>query len=100
MQFILLENRIDNLTMPAVMEPNHLLTPVEQIAERVERLVLRHEALLSSYAQLREEAGALLLERDSLKSRLAASRARVEALLGRLPENSGLAPLSGFMPPR
>ena len=59
---------------------------IEQLAERVERLLLRHEELQRTNALLAEQVEQLTQERDSLKSRLAAARARVEALLERLPD--------------
>ena len=58
---------------------------IDQIAERVERLLLRHEELLRTNALLSAQVDGLLQERDSLKSRLGAARARVDALLDRLP---------------
>ena len=57
---------------------------IDQIAERVERLLVRHDELQRTNALLTEQVNALTLERDSLKSRLGAARARVEALLERL----------------
>ena len=57
----------------------------DQIAERVERLLLRHAELQRSNALLAEQVNTLTHERDSLKSRLSAARARVDALLERLP---------------
>ena len=63
-------------------------SPIDQIAERVERLLVRYEELQRTNALLLEQVAALSHERDSLKSRLSAARARVEALLDRLPENS------------
>ena len=59
---------------------------IDQIAERVERLLLRYEELQRTNALLAQEVEALTHERDSLKSRLSAARARVDALLERLPE--------------
>lgn len=59
---------------------------IEQLAERVERLLLRHEELQRTNALLAEQVEQLTQERDSLKSRLAAARARVDALLERLPD--------------
>ena len=54
--------------------------PIEQIAERVERLLLRLSALQRTNAQLAQQVAALTQERDSLKSRLQTARARVQAL--------------------
>ena len=72
------------------------LTPIDQIAERVERLLLRHEELKRTNALLYKEIKTLTQERDSLKSRLSAARARVDALLARLPDagTAGGAPLN------
>ena len=72
------------------------LTPIDQIAERVERLLLRHEELKRTNALLYKEIETLTQERDSLKSRLSAARARVDALLARLPDagTTGGAPLN------
>ena len=61
-------------------------TPMEQLAERVERLLLRHEELQRTNALLATQVESLTQERDSLKSRLSAARARVDALLDRLPD--------------
>ncbi|MES2362453.1 MAG: cell division protein ZapB [Pseudomonadota bacterium] len=64
-------------------------TQIDQITERVERLLLRYEELQRTNALLNEQLGVLTHERDSLRSRLSAARARVDALLERLPENAG-----------
>ena len=61
---------------------------IELVTERVERLLLRHEELQRTNTLLGEQLAMLTLERDSLKSRLGAARARVDALLERLPENA------------
>jgi cell division septum initiation protein DivIVA len=61
------------------------LTPIDQIAERVERLLVRYEELLRTNALLAGQVQTLTQECDSLKSRLSAARARVDALLERLP---------------
>ena len=63
-------------------------TQINQITERVERLLLRYEELQRTNALLAIEVEVLTQERDSLKSRLAAARSRVDALLERLPENA------------
>ena len=59
---------------------------IDQIAERVERLLVRYEELQRTNALLAEQVEKLTQERDSLKSRLSAARSRVDALLERLPE--------------
>ena len=60
-------------------------SPIDQIAERVERLLVRHEEVQRTNALLQEQVDALTRERDALKSRLAAARTRLDALLERLP---------------
>ena len=65
---------------------------LDQIAERVERLLLRHDELQRTNALLHGQVQALQGERDSLKSRLNAARARIDALLDRLPANAPAAP--------
>ncbi len=65
---------------------------LDQIAERVERLLLRHDELQRTNALLHEQLQALQGERDSLKSRLNAARARIDALLDRLPANGATSP--------
>ena len=62
-------------------------TPIDQIAERVERLLLRYEELQRTNALLTSQVETLSHERDSLKSRLSAARARVDALLERFPDH-------------
>ena len=62
---------------------------IDQIAERVERLLVRHAELQRTNALLAAQVEALVQERDSFKSRLGAARARVDALLDRLPQPDG-----------
>ena len=59
---------------------------IDQVAERVERLLVRYAELQRTNSLLAEQVNLLTHERDSLKSRLGAARARVDALLERLPE--------------
>jgi uncharacterized protein (TIGR02449 family) len=65
---------------------------LDQLADRVERLLLRYEELQRTNALLTEQVQTLSQERDSLKSRLSAARARVDALLERLPASNTTAP--------
>ena len=58
---------------------------LQDLAERVERLLLRHEELRRTNALLVEQLAAVSHERDNLRSRLAAARSRIDALLERLP---------------
>jgi cell division protein ZapB len=64
---------------------------LEDLAERVDRLVLRHQELQRANALLEQQLAAVSLERDSLKSRLAAARLRVDALIARLPAEGSQA---------
>jgi len=61
---------------------------IDQIAERVDHLLLRHEELQRTNALLTQQLQVLTLERDQLKSRLSAARARVDALIERLPASN------------
>ena len=63
---------------------------IDQIAERVERLLVRHQELQRTNVLLSAQVDSLTAERDSLKSRLGAARARVDALLERLPNGNDL----------
>jgi uncharacterized protein (TIGR02449 family) len=69
----------------------------DELAERVERLVLRHEELKRTNALLEQQLSSVTHERDSLKARLAAARARIDALLERLPAD-GPAPIDSDKP--
>lgn len=62
----------------------HMAT-VQDLAQRVERLLLRHEELQRTAALLQEQLAGVTQERDSLRSRLHAARSRIDALLERLP---------------
>jgi cell division protein ZapB len=61
------------------------MSTLEDLADRVERLLLRHEDLQHANAQLAQQLTAVAAERDNLRSRLAAARARIDALIERLP---------------
>jgi cell division protein ZapB len=60
---------------------------IEQLTDRVERLLLRYEELQRTNALLSAQLQATQTERDLMKSRLNAARARIDALLERLPQN-------------
>ena len=62
------------------------MSKIEDLAERVDRLVLRHAELKRTGSLIEQQLVAVSAERDSLRSRLAAARARIDALLARLPE--------------
>ena len=64
------------------------MAKLEDLAERVDRLVLRHQELKRTSTLIEQQLLAVAAERDSLRSRLAAARARVDALLERLPADT------------
>ncbi|CAB5705053.1 DUF904 domain-containing protein [Comamonas aquatica] len=66
------------MTTPSILDP---------VAERIELLLEKYEALQHANRLLGAEVHALQQERDSLRSRLKAARARVDALIERLPAN-------------
>jgi len=61
------------------------MSTFEDLTERVERLLLRHEELKRTNALLEQQLSAVVSDRDSLRSRLAAARSRIDALIERLP---------------
>jgi len=61
------------------------MAKLDDVAERVDRLVLRHQELKRTTALIAEQLVTVTSERDSLRSRLGAARSRIDALLERLP---------------
>ena len=61
------------------------MATIEELADRVERLLLRHEELQRTNALLATQLAAVTNERDNLRSRLNAARSRIDGLLQRLP---------------
>ena len=80
--------RTRHLQWPAIQEAAQPMSRLEDLAERIERLVLRHEELQRTNALLTQQVASVTSERDSLRSRLAAARARIDALLDRLPADA------------
>jgi cell division protein ZapB len=68
------------------------MSRLDELAERIERLVLRHDELKRTCALLEQQLASVSDDRDSLRSRLAAARARIDALLERLPTRESAAP--------
>ncbi len=64
------------------------MSKIEELADRVERLLARHDELQRTNALLAQQVTAVTLERDNLRSRLNAARSRIDALLDRLPSAS------------
>jgi len=65
------------------------MATLQDLAERIDRLLLRHHELERTNALLQHQLSGVSGERDSLKSRLTAARSRIDALLERLPANGG-----------
>ncbi len=63
-------------------------TLLQQITDRVERLLVRHQELQRTNDLLTQQVAQLVQERDALKGRLNTARHRIDALLERLPEES------------
>ena len=61
------------------------MSKIDELADRVDRLLLRHEELQRTNALLEQQLSAVTHERDNLRSRLNAARSRIDALLERLP---------------
>ncbi|MEO6408517.1 MAG: DUF904 domain-containing protein [Burkholderiaceae bacterium] len=66
------------------------MSTLEDLAERVERLLLRHGELRRTHALALQQIASLTQDRDSLRSRLSAARSRIDTLLERLPADAPL----------
>lgn len=75
------------------------MSKIEDLAERVERLLLRHDELQRTNGLLEQQLAAVAGERDSLRSRLNAARARIDTLLDRLPAETLAADAAAASPP-
>ena len=71
------------------------MSKIEELADRVERLLLRHDELQRTNALLEQQLTSVTHERDNLRSRLNAARSRIDALLERLPTDAVPAADSG-----
>ena len=65
------------------------MSQLHDIADRVDRLLLRHEELERTNALLQRQIDALATERDQLRNRLGSARTRIDELLARLPVTGG-----------
>ena len=63
------------------------MSKIEELADRVERLLVRHQELQRTNALLVEQLQSVADERDNLRSRLNAARGRIDVLLERLPRD-------------
>ncbi len=71
--------------MVAAVTSTRAMSQLQDLAERVDRLLLRHQELQRTNALLEQQLANVTQERDNLRSRLNAARARIDALLERLP---------------
>lgn len=62
------------------------MSKIEDLADRVERLLLRHDELKRTTTLLEQQLDSMVRERDNLRSRLNAARTRIDAMLERLPD--------------
>ena len=65
------------------------MSRLPDLAERIERLLLRHDEQKRTNTLLEQQLRTVTDERDNLRSRLAAARARIDALIDRLPASEG-----------
>lgn len=64
-------------------------TLIDDLAERIERLLLRHEELLRTQALLEAEVRRLAQERERLLAQCRQARDRLQALAGALDDTEG-----------
>ena len=64
------------------------MSRLPDLADRIERLLLRHEEQKRTNTLLEQQLRVVSDERDNLRSRLAAARARIDGLIDRLPASS------------
>jgi hypothetical protein len=73
------------------------MSRLPELAERIERLLLRHDEQKRTTTLLEQQLRTVSDERDNLRSRLAAARSRIDALIDRLPPEEA-AVLAGVEP--
>lgn len=64
---------------------------LEDLARRVEHLLVRHAELQRTQQLLQQQVHDLASERDALRTRLTTARTRLDALIARVPELAGPA---------
>ena len=65
------------------------MSRIDELTDRIERLLLRHEELRRTNALLQQQLTVTTQERDSLRARLSAARSRIDALIDKLPQVAG-----------
>jgi cell division protein ZapB len=66
---------------------------IEELTDKVERLLQRHEELLRTKTLLEQQVMTLLQERDQLRARLNTARSRIDDLIERCPPSTETSPL-------
>lgn len=64
---------------------------LEDLARRVEHLLVRHAELQRTQQLLQQQVLDLTTERDALRARLGTARTRLDALIARVPDVGGAA---------
>ena len=65
------------------------MSRIDELTDRIERLLLRHEELARTNALLQQQVNVVTQERDSLRARLTAARLRIDTLIDKLPQLTG-----------
>jgi len=65
------------------------MSRIDELTDRIERLLLRHEELARTNALLQQQVHVVAQERDSLRARLTAARSRIDTLIDKLPQLTG-----------
>lgn len=68
------------------------MSTLEDLAQRVEHLLVRHAELQRTHALLEAQLAGVTAERDTFKARLQAARVRLDGLLAKIPAASETAP--------
>jgi uncharacterized protein (TIGR02449 family) len=76
---------------PIIQGVHQPMSRIDELTDRIERLLLRHEELRRTNALLQQQLAVTTQERDSLRARLSAARARIDALIDKLPSASAEA---------
>lgn len=67
-------------------DPMPSASPIEQLAEKIDLLLVRHEELQRTNELLGQQLQTVKQERDALRQRLQTARTRIDDLLERLPD--------------
>jgi uncharacterized protein (TIGR02449 family) len=84
---------------PTIQGVHQSMSRIDELTDRIERLLLRHEELRRTNALLQQQLAVTTQERDSLRARLSAARARIDALIDKLPQAGAEASHAHDTPP-